>query len=432
MRKTIPDILRICFVTRKFSRGGGTSDYGYLRQLTKSLSKRGHDVSVISSEAPEFSNQTSNGDLKLYFADTSLLEDSSSQESVLDVLENLNEEKPFDIVHCVDNTGYSIAKHKKDLNVAVAVDVKGSSLDEIFGLLGLTEDTLLSYLQTSFGVTTKFLKSFFGRDHKLLKMADGIFVTNKQQQEILERYYLIASQKIHVIPYGVDGSDFEVSQTKPTLPDELTINSETKIILTISPLTNIQEVKNLLTAFERVVIKKPNSVLLIVGDGPRRKELEFHMLSLALAGHVLFLGELSSFETSQYIACCDVYVNLYSRSSDFEPTVLEAMTCKKIVIASEVGTGSGVITKGVDGFLIRPTEILSLTRILLESISGQVDTLVMGERAKQKILKMFDSKRIVDQTVQAYHKIMCNTKRYKAMSKPKLRENINNDIEIKI
>jgi 1,2-diacylglycerol 3-alpha-glucosyltransferase len=413
MKKTIPQSLRICFVTRKFPRTAGSSDYGYLRPLCRSLVTRGHDVSVITTEsADRFANQALSG-VKLYHAESNYMGEPQVNDSVLDVLENLQEERPFDIVHCVDNTGYKIADHKKELNVVLAVDIKGSNLDEMFSLLGLTEDTILSYLNTSFGVSAKFLRSFFGSDHKLLKQADGIFVTSPQQRDILERYYMIAFQKVHVIPYGIDGSSFEPTIIKPTIPEELTINSETRVILTVAPLTQIQEIKNLLTAFERVVIKKPNSVLIIIGDGPRRKELEFHMLSLALAGHVLFLGELEAEEVSKYIGFCDVYVNLYSRSSDFEPTVLEAMASGKLVVTSEVGTGSGVITTGLDGFLIRPTEIQSLTRILLDAVSGQIDIKAIGERARLKILKMFDSARIVDQTIEAYHKILAATGKYK-------------------
>lgn len=415
MKKTLPEKLRICFLSQKLPRFAAAADYGYLWPLCRNLATRGHDVTVITVEATTGSlTETSHG-VQIHHVEQPAFGEigASLRESVLDRFEQLHLEKPFDIVHSVDGTGYLVALHKKELDVVFAADINGLQLDHIFGILGLTEEKVLSYLQTSVAVASKFLRSFFGNDRKLLKNSDGVFVTSKQQRNILELYYFVPDRRIYVIPYGINSKELEPEAPTENPFSELGIEPDTKVILTVTPLINVEETKNLLTAFERVVIKKPKIALVIVGEGPKRKELEFHMLSLALASKVWFTGSLSPEKVDSLITACDIYVNLHSKSSGFEPTVLEAMACGKMVIGSEVGTSSNVIQNGIDGFLLRPTEISALSRLLLDGVSGQIDTLAVGHRARQKILKMFDTTRMVEETIRAYFGILKSTGKYK-------------------
>jgi glycosyltransferase involved in cell wall biosynthesis len=97
-------------------------------------------------------------------------------------------------------------------------------------------------------------------------------------------------------------------------------------------------------------------------------------------------------------------------SSGFEGTVLEAMAAERTVVASEIGTSRQVIENSVDGFLLRPTEIAALSRLLLQIVSDQVDSRAIGVRARQKILKMFDNHRMVEQTIDAYKKIISSSR----------------------
>lgn len=416
MKKNLPDRLKICFISKKLPRGGAAADYGYLWPLCRSLVKRNHEVSVITADAVKSGTSNVADGVKIHYVESPIIGDPKTalKEAFLDCFEELHLENPFDLVHNVDDSGYLIALHKKELSFALASDINGIQLDQIFGLLGLAEETLHSFLKTSISVGLRFLASFFGNDRRLLKASDGVFVTSKQQKDILELYYFIASRKSYIIPYGVNAKELGPEPTEQVHPfASLGIDQDTKVILSITPLLNIEEIKNLLTALERVVIKKPRTALVIVGEGPGRFELEEHTLNLALGSKVHFTGDRTPEEIDSFITACDIYINLQSKSSGFEPTVLEAMASRKTVVASEVGTSSDLIQNGVDGFLLRPTEIHSLSRLLLEAVSGQIDTASVGLRAREKILKTFDTSKMVDETVQAYFAILKATKRFK-------------------
>lgn len=414
-KKTLPEKLRVCIVTKRLPMSGLATDYGYLWHLCRNLVKAGHDITVIATEKPSHVGYdvTIEG-VRILYLDPPFSElHTPTNQSILDPLEHLHLENPFHLIHCADDTGKLLGFVKDRLGCLLAVDIKATRLDGIISDLGMTEETVPSYISTSISVTLKFLRSYFGSDRKFLGLADGIFVTSNQQREILERFYRLPASRVHVIPFGIDPKQFQPAPSKSEIAKELGLDPETRIILTIDPLENFLETRNLLDSFERLVVKKPKSALLILGNGPRKFDLEAHMLDLALASKVFFLDQVPQEKVNSFINACDVYVSLGSRSSGFEPAVLEAMACCKTVIASEVGTASNVIRSGIDGFLLRPTETAALSRLLLQIVSGQIETLPIGERARQKIIKMFDTEQMVDQTIKAYNNILLRSGRYR-------------------
>jgi glycosyltransferase involved in cell wall biosynthesis len=191
--------------------------------------------------------------------------------------------------------------------------------------------------------------------------------------------------------------------------------------VTITDMMEPKEVINLLVAFERVAVKKPNSYMLLVGNGPSWKEIEFQMLSLALGSKVLMLGALKAEEVSDCISIADVFVNMSSRSTGFEPAMIEAMAQKKVIIGSEVSPISYVVEDGRDGFLLRPADTESLAHLLIEIFSGGMPTVDIGERASEKVRNLFDPRKMVRSIEEAYQKILLETKilQRKSKSRPK-------------
>ena len=160
--------------------------------------------------------------------------------------------------------------------------------------------------------------------------------------------------------------------------------------------------RNLLLAFERVAIKKPTAYLVVVGQGPFIKEIEFAMLQLALGSRVIFAGDVPGPQLADYVALADVFVNLSARSSGIERSLLEAMAQGKIIIGSEVSPLVNVVDDGVDGFLIRPADTFTLSELLLQAFSGQIPAEEMGAQARAKVLNLFDSQKMLAQTLTAY------------------------------
>lgn len=405
------EVLKIIFVTKRLPRTPLGAEYGYLWPLCKQLAQRGHKIAVVCQENKEGNPSPfkANGVTIYYLENPS--DKSPFGETPLDRVEQILSEDQYDIIHCVDRSGIDIALKKKKLGVRIFANISAIRLDSIFGLLGLAEATVYSYLTVAFGVGIRFLRSFFGRDRKLLWALDGVFVTTEEQAMILERYYVVSSRRIHVLPYGIEGKSFEIINCRDRVFNELGITPNHKLIVAVCPIDTLQESKILVKAFRKVAIKKPETAMVLVGSASKIKELEFFTLNLALGSKVFLKEKATASEVHDYINACDIFVSLLSRSSGFEQGVLEAMACQKLIIASEVGTSSQLIESGITGYLVRPSDTNGLSQLLLDAVSDKLDTSAIGQKAREKLLNLFDTSKMVDQTIEVYRRNLANSGR---------------------
>jgi glycosyltransferase involved in cell wall biosynthesis len=412
----LPEQLNVCLVTRHFPISGRASGPIFLRLIARGLIARGHQVTVLAAEGPPGRASIEDNGVKVFF----LSEDRWARtrrdpfpDLVLKRFSELHQQKPFHLIHSVDASAIRVSRQKRQFEVAVAYDVAATQMSQLFAILGMAQETLGSILSTSLAVGYKYLSTFYGGDRHLLTTADGVFVASPRERITLERYYLYPDARIYTVPYGIEIGDLEPREKSDELRRALGIPETAKTAVTITDMTEVGEIRNLLRAFEQVVIKKPNSRLIIVGEGPKQKDIEFEMLNLALGSKVIFTGAARSADVADYIALADVFVNLSSRTTGFEPSLLEAMAQKKVIIGSEVSPMGTIVEHSQDGFLIRPADVAELTNLLLDIFTGHLPAGEIGEAARRKVLDLFDPQKMVIETLGAYYAILKSTGLYK-------------------
>lgn len=416
LKKTpIPQHLNICFVASHFRVLSRHSDSGFIFPIARGLAKLGHQVTVLSTTSSLGESEIVRDGVKVYY----LLEGQRHQsishfQNVAKIkFAELHAQSPFHIVHSLDRSGYRIGKARKEFSVAMAYDIEATQISQIFSILGMKQDTIRSYLQTGLAVAYKFLTTYYGGDSQLLASADGLFVTNPQQRLMLERYYMYPDWHIYQVPYGADVGDMSPKEKSFELRRKWGIPDNAHIAVTVSEMHDALEMQYVLRGFERVAVKKPNSYLFLLGQGPKFKDIEFEVLNLALGSRVIMTGAISNTELADYVALGDVFVDMTSTSTGFEAAMVEAMAQKKIIIGSEVSSMAHFIEDGQDGFLIRPADYESLGSLILEIFSGTMPSDEIGERARQKVLDLFDSKKMTEAVLDAYRNILVKTGRYR-------------------
>ncbi len=416
MNSKLPEKLRICLVGQKIPVLSRSSDAGLLWPLARGLTERGHDVTIISASTPLKKAEIFRDGIKAYYLNegqpqykTVRFSDAAHRKFV-----GLNKEKPFHLVHSLDQSGFKIGRHKKNLNICMAYDVEATQIAELFSILSENQGSLSGMISTSIKVGFKFLQTYFLKDRAILDTADGLFVTTPQQRLILERYYLYPDFHTYTVPYGINLGDLTPKSESENFKIKLNIPDNAQIILAISDFSNSFEVKPLLMAFEKVVLKKPNTFLLLLGSGPQWKRVEFEMLKLALGSRVIMPGAVSAEEMLECILASPIYVDLSSRSTGLEPSLIEAMAQKKIVIGSELSPISEIIEDGVDGFLVRPADVESLSKLLDRLIADtEVHKEQIGEMARRKVIEVFNRQKMIDSLIKAYTQILLNSGKFK-------------------
>ncbi len=388
---------------------GRATGYSFLRLIARGLAARDHNVTVLSAENPQGRAEIEQEGVKIHFVMESRAA-RTRRDPFPDLVKSkfldLHRTNPFHLLHSVDNSALKISLFKKNYGVAVAYDVAATRMSELFSLLGMSQESLGGILGTSIAVGYKFLSSYYGSDRQLLKTADGVFVASPRERITLERYYLYPDSRIHTVPYGIEIGDLSPRERSEELRRKLGLPETAKVVATITDMTEVGEVVNLLRAFEQAVIKRPSSRLIIVGNGPRFKVIERAMLDLALGSKVVLTGDVKDSEVPDYIALADAFVNLSSRTTGFEPSLLEAMAQKKVIIGSEVSPMATIVEHSRDGFLIRPADVAELTNLLLDIFNNTLPTAEIGEAARKKVLDLFDPQKMVIETLKAYYAIL--------------------------
>lgn len=438
-RQPIPDQLNIALISQfapllqtRSSSGTATgharaSGPSFLRLIARGLAFRGHSVTIITGENLGGATNVREADgvriVSIAPSRISRLRSQAHQPRFQDLVRSkfleLHREKPFHLVHALDSSAVRVGLMKREHGFAMAYDVQATHLADLFAIMGMGQETLGSILGTGLSVGLRFLSTYFGKDRQLLATADGVFAASPRERISLERYYLYPDAKIHNVPYGIEIGTLEPvddateNSGAPENRAWMKIPASTHVAVTVSDMNEIGEMQNLLQAFEKVAIRKPNSRLIVIGDGPRFKEIEFEALMLALGSKVIFTGELNHDDQVRAISRADVFVNLSARTSGFEPSLLEAMAQKKVVIGSEMSPMSAMLEHGLEGFLVRPADVSEITELLLAVFEQRLPIEAIGEAARAKIAAIFDPEKMVVETLRAYRSILEATGQYR-------------------
>jgi 1,2-diacylglycerol 3-alpha-glucosyltransferase len=172
-------------------------------------------------------------------------------------------------------------------------------------------------------------------------------------QMALELDQMGVRTRVTVVPNGIDLMRLTTPQTDPF--PALGIPEGTMRLLTVSRLGKEKSVDLLLERFKLIHTQQPNSRLVIVGDGPERKNLEKYSLELGLKAAVIFTGYVNAAEVGRFYQHANVFV--FASTSETQGLVaLEAAACGCPVVArAEMGIISCVLD-GETGFLVHPND----------------------------------------------------------------------------
>jgi len=139
-----------------------------------------------------------------------------------------------------------------------------------------------------------------------------------------------------------------------------------KVVLAAGRLTFQKGFDLLIEAFVPVAERYPDWRLQILGDGPRREELQQQVHALGLTDVVELRP--STREIGQEMARAGLFV-LSSRFEGFGRVVLESLSKALPVVSFDCPRGPGeILTPGLDGLLVPPEDVGALSAAILELI----------------------------------------------------------------
>lgn len=202
-------------------------------------------------------------------------------------------------------------------------------------------------------------------------------------------HYGFPENRLFRFPYAVDNHYLEARYRRyrarrERLRNIFGIGLDSFVVLGVLKLVEREDPMTLLLGFDKLRKTYPMAHLVLVGDGPMKKELETTFREKNIP-NVHFPGYVVYSRLASFYAIADVFVHPPLREP-WGVSVNEAMACGlPVVLADTVGSHVDLVKPGKTGFVFEKENAESLAKCLVELNSDRERCQSMGEQARRLI-----------------------------------------------
>jgi phosphatidylinositol alpha-1,6-mannosyltransferase len=228
--------------------------------------------------------------------------------------------------------------------------------------------------------------SFIGRNVDHLTYL-GEFTKNEISKALSPK----AKSKLIKIAPGIDTDHFAPDPTSVQLRRDLGL-ADKKVIVSVGRLVHRKGQDILIQSMPAVLTEHPTAHVLMVGEGPYRKDLTKMVSELNLSDAVTFIGRIQYKELPRYICAGDIFVMpSRSRLAGLEVeglgiVYLEASSCALPVIAGRSGGAPDAVDEGVTGFSVEGTSPSEVSKAIIKLFDDPIKAKAMGESGRSWII----------------------------------------------
>ncbi|MGZ3862321.1 MAG: glycosyltransferase [Bacteroidia bacterium] len=205
---------------------------------------------------------------------------------------------------------------------------------------------------------------------------------------------------IEIVSFGVDTEIFKPGPAKA---------GNQVVFGIIKSLEKKYGIDYLIRAFNEVIKKYPARDLLlkIVGDGSQREDYKRLCRELNITDKVEFVGKVPHEEVLKYHRQIDIFVSLSVLDSEsFGVSLVEAMSCGKPVIASDVAGFKEVVGNESCGTLVPKNSYKEAAAAMSFYLENPDEAAKKGANARQRVLAGYDWNKNVDQMLTVYRRLL--------------------------
>jgi len=225
---------------------------------------------------------------------------------------------------------------------------------------------------------------------------------SKSVMRELMTYLGVPRERIHIIYHGVDTQRFRPNLEKENSMD-ISLPEDKPVVLFTGRFVATKGIDILIKSAVRVIASIPEVLFVFVGGGNFRPYME--LVKPHLRKNFIFYGYSDYFLMPLLYSQATIYV----APTIYEPLgirVLEAMSCAKPVVASNVGGISEIISHGHEGLLVPPRNHVSLAKALIELLENPSLMESLGKNARKTVIQKFSAEKMSSETVNFYRKVV--------------------------
>ncbi len=366
---------------------GGLSRH--VEGLAKALTSIGYHIHIITTWIEELPLYERVGDIEI-FRVVPLNEGDSSfvrwvgglNLSIIHQAMKLIKENEYDLIHAHDwLVGAAAVTLKEEYHLPLITTIHATEH-------GRNE-----------GIFTEMQKKIDEQEKELVRHSDKVIICSTSMKEEVLQIFEVESQKIVMIPNGIDTSIANITYKREVL-EKFPIDLEKKMVFSIGRMVKEKGFHTLIEAAREMEGSRPDVYFMIAGKGPMLQEFRHRVERLGLK-NIHFIGFVTDTEREALFRQCHlaVFPSLYE---PFGIVALEAMAYSKPTIVSSVGGLKGIIHHLNTGLLMSSNSANSFIEQASVLLDNEELATRLGNDGKRMVEAMYSWKRIAEDTHRVY------------------------------
>ena len=207
-----------------------------------------------------------------------------------------------------------------------------------------------------------------------------------------------ARDRLVWMPNPVDPDEFRPAQPgeSETWRENHGIPPNAQVVIYTGRLSHEKGLRSLVGGFACAARQVPEALLVLVGDGASRPELETLARGLGMnCGEIRFVGRVPAAEIPFWLRAGDIF-SLTSPSEGFPCALLEAMAAGLPSVVSAIPANLQLIDEDVHGLTVPFDDEEAIGKAFLKLFSDAGMRRSMGNAARQRVVDNYSTDKVID------------------------------------
>ena len=225
-----------------------------------------------------------------------------------------------------------------------------------------------------------------GRLNRMLTgITDGFIAVARQHAQYQIQQEKFPKEKVFLIPNGIDTDQFVFDETRRAQwRVEVGIEPDAPVVGIVAALRPEKNHDLFLESAKRALESMPQTRFVIAGDGPERPRLEKLSQETGIASKVHFVG--STQDIPGVLSMIDLFA-LSSHNEASPVSIMEALSCQRPVVSTDVGSIAESVLDGQTGFLVPAGDGEQMANRWVTVLSDPALGQRLGEQGRQHIVE---------------------------------------------
>ncbi len=224
-----------------------------------------------------------------------------------------------------------------------------------------------------------------GRLNRMLtRITDGFIAVARQHAQYQVEQEKFPRRKVFLIPNGIDTEKFVFDpEARQRWRNERGIQADAPVVGIVAALRSEKNHDLFLESAKRVSSQMSDAQFVIAGDGPERSRLEALAREKGIEDRVHFIG--STQDVVGVLSMSDMF-GLSSHNEASPVSIMEALSCQRPVVATDVGSIDESVLEGKTGFLVPCDDADAMSQRWLEILGDKTLAQTLGANGREHIV----------------------------------------------